>query len=398
MIKVNFKKELEAASKGMIMIHDHKLLIKMIIRMIVRKFGVRHAAMLMYDEGRNTYVLNISRGESGIKIPQGYTRFDHDNPLIELFSNADYRPLIQERSAILSNDINKMVWRETVIEENGPNGNGYVKKLLHNVEQQMELLSASVCMPAYYRDKLLAILLLGEKQDQTPYGQDEIDFFAALASDAAMAIRNAQLFESLKEEAERNRNLFLQTVRVLSATIEAKDSYTHGHTERVTNYAVLIARHMQEKAIVEFSEKFLSNLYVSGLLHDIGKIAVPESILCKKGGLTDEEMDVMKTHPVKGAEMVEALNLDQDIIDGILYHHERYDGGGYPEQLKDERIPMTAAIIAVADAFDAMTTDRPYRKGFPIAEAVAEIVKNSGTQFNPVVAKALKELFDEGKI
>ena len=155
---------------------------------------------------------------------------------------------------------------------------------------------------------------------------------------------------------------------------------------------------MQVQGIVEFSQKFLSNLYVSGLLHDIGKIAVPENILCKTGGLTDQEMAIMKTHPVKGAEMVGPLSLDQDIIDGIRHHHERYDGNGYPDNLKGERIPMTAAIISVADAFDAMTSDRSYRKGLSHDIAIEEIVKNSGTQFNPLVARALRELYETGSI
>lgn len=398
MIKVNFKKELEAASKSMIMVHDHKLLIKMIIRMIIRKFGVCHAAMLIYDDDKKTYVLNVSRGETGLKIPQGFTRFDHDHPIIELFVNKEYRNLVKDRNAILNSDINKMLWRETIVRNSPITEDTSVCEFLQNVEKEMDFLSASVCLPAYYHDNLLAVLLLGEKMDRTPYEQDELDFFVALASDAAMAIRNAELFESLRAEAERNKELFLQTIHVLCSTIEAKDKYTRGHTERVTNYAVLIARHMQIKKNVEFSQSFLNNLYISGLLHDIGKIAVSESILCKEGPLTDEERAIMCAHPLKGVEMVEALNLDQDIIDGIHYHHERYDGKGYPDRLMGERIPMTAAIISVADAFDAMTTDRSYRRGLSIEQAMDEIKKNSGTQFNPFVANALQELYDLGAI
>ncbi|MFT5387798.1 MAG: putative nucleotidyltransferase with HDIG domain [Lysobacterales bacterium] len=395
-MKIDFKKELEAVSKGMIMIHDHKLLIKLILRMIVRKFGVKHAAMLIYDEERDTYVSNISRGEAGIKLPQGFTRFDHSNPIIQLFSRTEYKPLTVDKNAIVAGDINRLIWRESILDNGAITGSA--RNLLHRVEVQLELLNAAACVPAYYQKNLLAILLLGDKSDGQAYDEGELSFFTALASDAAMAIRNAQLFESLKDEAERNRKLFLQTISVLGATIEAKDSYTHGHTERVTHYAVLIAKQMQDSGVVTFTRKFLDNLYISGLLHDIGKIAVPESILNKEGGLTSDEYSIMKTHPAKGAEMVASLDLDLDIIDGIRHHHERYEGGGYPDGIKEEKIPMTAAIIAVADAFDAMTTDRSYRAGFSKEKAIKIVKENKGIQFHPLPAESMLVLFKKGMI
>jgi len=394
-MKIDFKKELETTSKGMIMIHDPKLLIKLIIRMIVRKLGFKHAAMILYEPERDAYVLSISRGEKGVKIPAGFTRFSHESPLIELFCKKEYKHLTLNRNAIVSEDINRLIWKESVIE----NGNGEeVKEFLHKVNEQMEMLNSIACVPAYYRQKLMAVLLLGEKHDDSKFEQEELNFFEAIASDVAMAIRNAQLFTRLKTESDRNRTLFLQTINVLGSTIEAKDPYTHGHTTRVTDYSLAIARQMVKNTSVRLTKSFFDNLYIAGLLHDIGKIAVPEAVLNKPGKLTAQEQEIIRQHPGKGAEIVKPLALPQECVDGILYHHERYDGEGYPEGLKGNDIPVSAYVISVADAYDAMTSDRPYRKGMDKKVAIEQIKKNLGAQFNPLPAQAMIELFEAGEI
>lgn len=394
-VKIDYKKELENASKGMIMIHNPNTLIRLMVRMIIRKLGIKHAAMILFDPEKDNYVLKISRGVSGVKIPTGFTRFEKSSPLIKIFIEKKYRNLILHRNAIVSNDINKMIWRESVLE----NGKGVqIMEILAEVEKQMNMLNSEACVPAYYQDNLLAILLLGEKFDGTKFEQKELDFFSALANDAAMGIRNAQLFDQLKNEAERNHKLFLQTINVLGSTIEAKDAYTHGHTERVTQYAVAIAEQMNRNGSAKFEKKYFEKLYISGLLHDIGKIGVPESILLKEGKLTDEEYETMKQHAAKGAEIVEPLKLAKETVEGIKHHHESYNGKGYPDGLKGEEIPVTAAILAVADAFDAMTTNRPYRKSLTKEEAILEIDECTGSQFCPDPAKAFLELYDKGMI
>lgn len=394
-MKIDYKKELETASKGMIMIHEPKLLIKLIVRMIVRKLHIRHAGMILYEPQKDSYILNISRGELGVKIPAGFTRFNSESPVIRIFTQKEFRSLTFNRNAIVAEDINRLIWREGVIH----NGNGKLtQQLLSNVHEQMQMLNTVACVPAYYHHKLMAVLLLGEKRDASRFDQEELDFFSALASDVAMAIRNAQLFESLKREAERNRALFLQTIEVLGSTIEAKDAYTHGHTDRVTDYSVMIARHMAETGVAQFPESFFENIYIAGLLHDIGKIAIPEAILNKQGKLTEDEYAVMKQHTVRGSEIVKPLSLPKEALEGIRHHHEHFDGKGYPDGLKDGQIPMAAAIMAVADAFDAMTSDRPYRKGLSKEAAIEEIKHCAGAQFNPVCVKAMIELYEAGKI
>ena len=390
---IDYKKELEAAAKGMIMIHEPRLLIKLIVRTIVQKVQVKHAGMILYDPKKDSYVLTISRGQPGHKIPAGFARFDKNNPLIKLFTMKDLKPFVNGRDDFVIDDINKLIWKETVIDS----GNG-IKNLLHEVSQQMQMLNVTACVPAYFQDKLMAVLLLGPKNDNSRFDQEELNFFSALASDTSMAIRNAQLFADLKKEADKNKDLFIRTTIVLGSTIEAKDKYTHGHTGRVTDYSMAIARQMIQNGLAKFPENFLENLYIASLLHDIGKIAIPESILNKQGKLTPEEFEIIKQHTVRGVEILKPLSEFVDCLNGVRHHHERYDGKGYPDGLKGEEIPMMAAIISVADAFDAITTDRPYRKALSKDEALTEIKRNSKLQFRPEPVQALLELFELGKI
>ena len=392
-VKIDYKKELEAAAKGMILIHDPRLLIKLIVRSIVQKVRIEHAGMVLYDPVKDSYVLAISKGDPGSRIPEGFVRFDKKNPINKLFVEKEYKYLVENRNALVSEDINKLIWQESVIS----NGNG-TKQLLHDVSTQMPKLNAVACVPAYHQHMLLAILLLGQKHDGGRFEQEELDFFSALASDVAIAIRNAQLFDDLKREAERNRNLFIQTTIALGSAIEAKDAYTHGHTERVTKYALAIARQMEASGIYAFPPKFFENLYIAGLLHDIGKIGVSEAILCKQDKLTEEEYEIMKTHTSRGAEILSSLTGFEEVINGVKYHHERYDGKGYPDGLTGENIPMIAAIIAVADTFDAITTDRSYRKGLSKEVAIGEVQKFSMKQFNPKPVQALFELYNKGEL
>jgi len=391
--EIDYKKELESASKGMILVHEPKVLIRLIVRMIVRKVNVKHAAMILYDEKRDSYVLAISRGEAGVKVPAGYARIEKSSPLIRIFYEKEYKNFITDNGALMTSDLDKLLWKESIV----ANGNG-TKELLYKVSEQMQLLNAIACVPAYYQGTLLAILLLGEKGNGKRFIQEELDFFSALASDVAMAIRNAELFDSLRKEAMKNRSLFIRTTIALASAIEAKDQYTAGHTERVTKYALSIARQMTANGSAQFPLGFLEDLHIAGLLHDIGKIGIPESILCKTGKLTEDETIIMKQHTLRGVEILRPLTELEECLKGVKYHHERYDGKGYPEGLKAEEIPLIAAVISVADTLDAMTTDRPYRKALTTPAAIIEIKKNSGVQFNPLVVRALVELVEMGRI
>jgi putative nucleotidyltransferase with HDIG domain len=179
-----------------------------------------------------------------------------------------------------------------------------------------------------------------------------------------------------------------QVVKSFVVSVEAKDVYTFGHSDRVSKYAVALA-----KTLPEFQDKKkLHNLHLMGLLHDIGKINIPESILTKASELTKEEYELIKTHTVVGAKMIEKVEGLEELKSGVLYHHERWDGKGYPTQVKELEIPLESRILAIADAFDAMTSTRAYRNALSDKEAFKRIVEGKGTQFDPVLVEKLESV------
>jgi HD-GYP domain-containing protein (c-di-GMP phosphodiesterase class II) len=192
----------------------------------------------------------------------------------------------------------------------------------------------------------------------------------------------ARELETALEALQEN---YLATVRTLAFIVEAKDSSTREHLERTHDYAKALARVVTGGDVdVEQSYGFL--------LHDVGKVGIPESILCKPGPLTTEEYEVMKTHPLIGVQIVAPIRFLGDATQIIRCHHERWDGKGYPDGLAEENIPLSARIFSVCDTFDAMTSDRPYRRALPFDDAVSEIDRCSGTQFDPDVVTAFVEM------
>jgi len=225
-----------------------------------------------------------------------------------------------------------------------------------------------VVCPVMMKQKLTAILAVGEKVSGQEFFSAELEMLKSLSESAGIAIDNARLFKDLQEA-------YISTVRLLVSRIEEKDPYTHGHTERVAEYAVAIAREM------EFPPEELQRIEFGAFLHDIGKVHTQDAILHKPGALTDEEWRLVKAHPVRGAEMIRGVKFLERVTDMVRHHHERVDGKGYPDGLRGDQITIGAKIVNVADAFDAMTTDRPYRAGLSAEEAVRQLVEKSGSQF-----------------
>lgn len=195
----------------------------------------------------------------------------------------------------------------------------------------------------------------------------------------------------LRESLKRIENINMNIIRSLSFTIDAKDRYTSGHSKRVADYAVMIAERMGK------SERDKTIVYYAGLLHDVGKIRVPEDVINKPGKLSDEEFDSIRIHTVSGYDILLDIHDDERIVYGAKYHHEKYDGSGYPNGLSGENIPEIARIIAVADAYDAMASDRSYRKALPQDVVRKEIEKGKGKQFDPKIADLMLEIIDEDK-
>ncbi len=196
--------------------------------------------------------------------------------------------------------------------------------------------------------------------------------------------RERMLLADLQASKEKEKSFFLHLVESLAISLDEKDQYTHGHSRRVTNLALQLAEYVTEEEID------MELLRLCGILHDIGKIGVPDYILAKPGKLTEEEYDIIKQHPERGAHILQPMHSDeriQRISHIIKHHHERFDGRGYPSGLQGDKIPLLSRIIAVADAYDAMTSDRPYRKAMDIDDAILELLENAGTQFDPALTK-----------
>lgn len=180
--------------------------------------------------------------------------------------------------------------------------------------------------------------------------------------------------------------MFVEVIQALAGTIDAKDKYTNGHSSRVTEYSKKLA------ASIGLPEKRQKIVYYSALLHDIGKIGIPDSIINKPGKLTAEEYEIIKQHPVIGSQILSSLSSMKEVAVGVRGHHERFDGKGYPDGLKGKDIPLVARIISVADAYDAMTSNRSYRSFMSQKDVRAEIVKNRGIQFDPELADKMQKL------
>ena len=201
-----------------------------------------------------------------------------------------------------------------------------------------------------------------------------------------------QFVEDLKRAAEENRALFMGSIQMLSGAVDEKDPYTRGHSDRVTRYSLLIAREMK------LDDEFLEILRISAQLHDVGKIGIEDHILKKPGALTPEEFEIMKTHTTKGANILRPVKQLKDMLPGIELHHESLDGRGYPYGLKDDQIPMLARVIAVADTFDALTTNRPYQRAHEPKEALRIIHNLAGKRLDPVAVAALDAVYQRGEI
>ncbi|HEY4053735.1 MAG TPA: HD domain-containing phosphohydrolase, partial [Terriglobales bacterium] len=198
--------------------------------------------------------------------------------------------------------------------------------------------------------------------------------------------------EDLKRAAAENRELFMGSIQMLAGAVDEKDPYTRGHSDRVTRYSMLIAKEMG------MSEEFQETVRISAQLHDVGKIGIEDRILKKPGALTAEEFDVMKTHTTKGANILRPVAHLKEMIPGIELHHESLDGRGYPHGLKADDIPLLPRIIAVADTFDALTTNRPYQQARSSEEALKVIRSLSGKRLDPAAVTALETVYGRGEI
>jgi HD-GYP domain-containing protein (c-di-GMP phosphodiesterase class II) len=273
------------------------------------------------------------------------------------------------------------------------------------MEQHQQLFASAeieLLLPLVVHERLIGIVLLGEKASGEKFGEEDLETLAALSRHIAVGINSHHLLGEVKRKAEENQKLYdglraiyKETVRAFAAAIDMKDRYTQGHSVRVGKYSEVIAREMG------WSDEQVEGITIAGYLHDIGKLIVDLSVINSPERFSAKDSAEMNKHPAAGYEILAPITHPYaDIPLMARYHHERLDGTGYPDGLKGDQIPAGAKIVTLADAFDAMTTDRPYRKKLPLEDVLTDFRANTGTQFDPVIVCAfcrafLKEI--EGK-
>ena len=242
-----------------------------------------------------------------------------------------------------------------------------------------------ICAPLMVMDEIIGTISVVNKTDGSQFYSSELEMLTTIAAQAAIAIKNATLYDEQQQT-------YLNTIQALVTAIEASDNYTKGHSEQVTRYSVEIGRRFN------LPSDRLQILERAAILHDIGKIGIDLSLLHKEGKLSAHDVSELQMHPLIGMKILEPIEFLKDVRTCIGQHHERYDGMGYPNHIKHVDQLLESRIISVADAFDAMTTDRPYRKALTLDVAIAELSENSGTQFDPDVVKIFTSILEEGTL
>ena len=236
-----------------------------------------------------------------------------------------------------------------------------------------------VCVPLERDRRALGIMIAVDKNDSSEFNSVDLKLLNNVGNQCSIFLENAALYQDMQ-------GLFMGVLHALTRSIDAKDAYTRGHSQRVAE----LSRALAQK--IGLPDEQCERVYLSGLLHDVGKIGVPETVLTKPGRLTEAEFDAIKKHPAIGAQILGNIKQLQDIIPGVLYHHERWDGRGYPYGLAGDKIPLMGRIICVADSFDAMSSTRTYRPALPLETVLAEIQRCAGQQFDPQLAKVFVTL------
>jgi HD-GYP domain-containing protein (c-di-GMP phosphodiesterase class II) len=260
------------------------------------------------------------------------------------------------------------------------------RRFFKGVDKRLEFKTRNIiCVPVRVKGKTIGVLEAINKKEKRRFNKEDLSLLTSLADQVAIALDNSRLYQELEE-------MFFQTAESLADAIEKRDSHTGGHTQRVTFYSQAIAKYLR---LTPTERKWLK---ITSVLHDIGKIGIEDDILKKPKPLSPEEFHIIKRHSNMGVEIIEHIRQLREIIPGVKYHHEQVDGKGYPDGLRGEDIPILAKIVAVADTYDAMTTDRPYRKAKDKKMAIDELKRCSGTQLDKEVVEAFIQAYQNGEI
>ena len=323
-------------------------MVRQVTQMTQHTLNASASSVLLLDDKERELIFEVAEGQAGKVLKQ--IRIDAQSGIAGWVAR-NGKPLIV-------NDVSK-----------DPRFSGGVDELTDFSTKSI------ICAPLLIQNKVIGVIEVLNKVDGSDFSEQDLDTLVSVASTAAMGLENAKLHQIALDA-------YKSTIKALAATIDAKDPYTSGHSQRVTEYATMAA------AALSLPQEEIEAIEYAGILHDIGKIAVADSILNKTGSLTVDEWAIIRRHPLIGSNMLRDIPYLDKARNLVLHHHERYDGTGYPHRLKGEDIPVGARILAVADAFDTMTTDRSYRDALSKDYAISELYKCAGTQFCPIAVRA----------
>jgi putative nucleotidyltransferase with HDIG domain len=340
-------------SKKIISEVDTKILFKLLVDTTVKETRADRVCLALLDEETGSLRVKEAHGASRDYIDKFENVYSKE--LSELMFK-DMKPVLIFPDAQLPPELEKAI--------------------------QIEDIAYGVCVPLTTRGKITGLISVCRTSKERPFTSSDVELVTVLSGQATAAIENAYLYEKLQQS-------YLSMMVALSCVVEARDLYTDKHMKDIAEYSVDIANKMG------LPEDEVENIRKAALLHDLGKISIPDHILMKPDKLSEEEIEIIKKHPENGAKIIEPVEPLRNAKDIIKHHQECYDGSGYPDGLKGENIPLGARIIAVADSYGAMTTDRPYRKALSIEEAVKELKRCSGTQFDPAIVTIFLSLLKE---
>jgi response regulator RpfG family c-di-GMP phosphodiesterase len=330
-------------------------LVENITQMTQQTLKAAASSILLFDDGREELLFEVAEGKAGKALKQ-----------ISLSPQSGIAGWVARYGKpLIVNDVTTDQRFERSIDEI----TGFVTRSI-------------LCVPLAVHRRVIGVIEVLNKLDGSDFNAQDLETLTSVASTAAMAIENTKLNQTILEA-------YKGTIKALAAAIDAKDHYTRGHSQRVMEYALLGGTSLS------FSQEESEVLEYASTLHDIGKIGIADSILSKPAPLTYQEWKMIIRHPQIGADILNDVTFLEEARKLILHHHEMYDGNGYPAGLKYDEIPMGARLLAVADAFDTMTTDRAYRASLGIDHAIEELYRCSGTQFCPVAVKAFVSGYSE---
>ncbi len=336
---------LHEVSRNMAMVHDSEKLLRMILEYSMRLAKADFGALMLLDDKKELKVLSTLGMGEGVEFDE------KDRMKIATWVAVNEEPLLIDRISPVPPFLGKL---------------------------DRKNVRSSISFPLKTPKRLIGVLHLNRAQESPSFSNIDLEIINVLASQASISIDNVKVYDKMQEQ-------YLQTMRAFASAVEAKDAYTRGHSEKVMEYSVLLARRMglepEDLEVVRFA----------GLLHDIGKIGVPEHILNKPGRLTPAEFEEIKKHPTAGINIIADVPSMQPLLPLILSHHETFNGKGYPEGLSGEEIPLGARILTITDSYDAMTSNRVYRKALDRDGALEIIGKEAGRQFDPDIARLFIE-------